>query len=248
MKKIFVCFTMFCIGFVSCQKTKQKKDVQQKVVQNVIVENVNPQDFKSIIAKENVVTLDVRTPKEVAQANIEGNSNINFFDPKFKDKVNLIDKSKVIAVYCRSGSRSARAAQVLKDNGFKKVYNLAGGMIAWQRANLPISTGTLGKDEHIKSMTLDEFKKILSSKKPVLVEFHTEWCLPCRKMAPIVDEIEKEFKGKAVVLRIDLDKSTEIAKKLKLTGVPVFRVYKNGKNTWKHNGVISKEELIKQLK
>jgi len=66
-------------------------------------------------------------------------------------------------------------------------------------------------------------------------------------MAPIIDEIEEEFKNKAVVMRIDVDKSREVGKAFSIQGVPVFILFKNGKEIWKHNGLISEEELKKQI-
>ncbi len=66
-------------------------------------------------------------------------------------------------------------------------------------------------------------------------------------MAPVIDEIEKEYKNKAVVMRIDVDKSKEIAKTFKIKGVPVFILFKKGAEKWKHNGMIAKEELTSQI-
>jgi len=82
----------------------------------------------------------------------------------------------------------------------------------------------------------------------VLVDFHTVWCAPCKKMAPVVDKIAGEYKGKAIVLRIDLDKSKEVAAHYQIQGVPVFILFKNGEQKWKHNGIISEEELQKIIK
>ncbi|MDF1676661.1 MAG: thioredoxin family protein [Vicingaceae bacterium] len=66
-------------------------------------------------------------------------------------------------------------------------------------------------------------------------------------MAPVIDEIETEYANKAVVNRIDVDKSKEVAKAYDISGVPVFILFVNGEQKWKHNGMISKEELKKQL-
>ena len=66
-------------------------------------------------------------------------------------------------------------------------------------------------------------------------------------MAPIIDGIEEKYKDKAVVMRIDVDKSKEVGKAYKIQGVPVFILFKNGKEKWKHNGMIPEEELKKQI-
>ena len=88
---------------------------------------------------------------------------------------------------------------------------------------------------------------MITTDKPVLVDFHTVWCAPCKKMAPVIDEIETEYANKAVVNRIDVDKSKEVAKAYDISGVPVFILFVSGEQKWKHNGMISKEELKKQL-
>lgn len=66
-------------------------------------------------------------------------------------------------------------------------------------------------------------------------------------MAPIVDKIETDYKNKEIATRIDVDKSKEVGKAYNVVGVPVFILYKEGKEVWKVNGIISEEELIKQL-
>jgi thioredoxin-like negative regulator of GroEL len=66
-------------------------------------------------------------------------------------------------------------------------------------------------------------------------------------MVPIVDELEIEFKEKVAVKRIDCDQSKELVKELNISGVPVFIIYKKGKEVWRHNGLIEKAELIKKM-
>jgi len=136
---------------------------------------------------------------------------------------------------------------LLKKNGFSKVYNLKGGISEWENNSFPIVKPDGTKDEKIQQITLANFKSLLATDKPVLVDFHTIWCSPCRKLAPIIDGIEDKFKDKAVVMRIDVDKSKEVGKAYKIQGVPVFILFKNGKEIWKNNGKNSKKELKKQI-
>ncbi len=212
-----------------------------------VIENVDAKTFKAFVDAGKGIILDVRTPEEVSAGSINNASIINFYDPDFNAKINLIQKDKQIYVYCRSGGRSSQAAESLKNNGFKKVYNLVGGISEWERKGFPIVKPNIAKDEKIKQISLAEFKSFLKTDKPVLVDFHTVWCSPCRKMAPIIDGIEGKYKGKAVVMRIDVDKSKEVGEAYKIQGVPVFILFKNGKQIWKHNGIVSEEELIKQI-
>ncbi len=239
---------VFSMVFVSCRLTTNKKENTQKTTETKpsFLKDVSPEEFKKLIDGD-VILLDVRTPDEVAQGQIEGSSSINFYDEDFVEKINLINKDKVICVYCRSGNRSSKAAKIMQQNGFNRIYNLDGGTMAWASQNFPLTKPTVKEDKHIKAMSLADFEEMLKTDLPVLVDFHTIWCSPCRKMAPIMDKIEEEYKGKAVVIRIDVDKSKEIAKAYNIKGVPVFILFKNGIQKWKHNGLISKKELISQI-
>ncbi|MCK9481400.1 MAG: thioredoxin domain-containing protein [Bacteroidia bacterium] len=212
------------------------------------IKNVDAQTFKQLIEQEEGIILDVRTPEEVVSGQIPNASTINLYDADFAQKINLMQKDKIIFVYCRSGARSAQAAQTLSQNGFDRVYNLQGGIMAWQNQGFALTTPTAKPDPNIKSMTLDDFNVLIKTDKPVLIDFHTVWCSPCVKMAPIIDQIEDEFGTKAVVKRIDVDKSKDVGKAYNITGVPVFIIFKNGKQVWKHNGMISKDDLTAELK
>ncbi len=212
-----------------------------------VIENVDAKKFKELVDSGKGIILDVRTPEEVSEGYINNASTINLYDADFIAKINLIQKDKQIYVYCKSGGRSSEAAELLAKNGFGKIFNLKGGISAWENSGFPIVKPDGTKDEKIKQMTLVDFKALLVTDKPVLVNFHTKWCSPCRKMAPIIDGIEEKYKDKAVVMRIDLDKSKEVGKAYKIEGVPVFILFKNGVEIWKYNGMISEEELIKRI-
>jgi rhodanese-related sulfurtransferase len=87
--------------------------------------------FEQKLAGSNTVIIDVRTPQEFAEGHIEGAMNIDFYDNHFENKINAIDKSKTILVYCKSGKRSGKAATILAKNKFKNVYDLSGGITNW---------------------------------------------------------------------------------------------------------------------
>lgn len=80
------------------------------------------------------IVLDVRTPEEFAEGHIPGAVLMNVNDTRFKQKVNKLDKSKTILVYCLAGIRSEKASAILKDSGFKEVYHLKDGIKAWSGA------------------------------------------------------------------------------------------------------------------
>jgi len=238
--KTFVKIVAAIIVLSSCNNNQAQQSVS-------IIENADAKQFKELVDAGKGIILDVRTPEEVSEGYINNASTINLYDDDFIAKINLIQKDKQIYVYCKSGGRSSEAAELLKKNGFSKVYNLKGGISEWENNSFPIVKPDGTKDEKIQQITLANFKSLLATDKPVLVDFHTIWCSPCRKLAPIIDGIEDKFKDKAVVMRIDVDKSKEVGKAYKIQGVPVFILFKNGKAIWKHNGMISEEELKKQI-
>lgn len=95
--------------------------------------NVSASEFAALKEKANHVVLDVRSPGELGQGAVPGHTMINFFDSQFKSKVSTLDKSKTYLVYCRSGNRSAQACAQMGDMGFEKIYNLIGGIGAWNQ-------------------------------------------------------------------------------------------------------------------
>ncbi|MEO5602813.1 MAG: rhodanese-like domain-containing protein [Cyclobacteriaceae bacterium] len=86
------------------------------------------------------IILDVRTPEEYQDAHIKNATLRDIYDPDFKEKVNNLDKSKPIFVYCASGIRSEKAANILSQLGFKKIYHMEGGLKQWISADKPVQT------------------------------------------------------------------------------------------------------------
>lgn len=94
-------------------------------------QNIDVPTFKQLMKKPNTVILDVRTAAEIAQQKIEGAVELDFYSPDFAKKVAALDKSKTYLIYCRSGNRSGQACQIMQNQGFSRLYNMQGGIIAW---------------------------------------------------------------------------------------------------------------------
>jgi thioredoxin len=192
--------------------------------------------------------IDVRTPGEFAQGHINQAQNIDLRASDFEQKAAKLDKSKPVYVYCLSGGRSSSAANTLSSMGFREVYNLSGGMMRWRATNMPETTASTVASASKPSMTMAQYKALLNTKKLVLIDFYADWCSPCQKMKPYLEEISKEMKDKVVVIRIDADANKALAKQLKVDALPVLFLYKGEKMVWSNKGYISKEEVVKKLK
>ena len=97
------------------------------------MENLTKEEWKEQVAKDdNAFILDVRTQDEVKDGYIPQSRNIDIYKgQEFVDEIEKLDKSKNYYVYCRSGKRSAQAANMMDQMGFGKTYNLQGGFMEW---------------------------------------------------------------------------------------------------------------------
>ena len=91
---------------------------------------INPEEMKTLLLDKDVQLVDVRSVKEFNEHYIQGAENI-VFDENFDIKLDNLDKEKPVVVYCKKGGRSARCAKVLQERGFKKIYDLEGGLTQW---------------------------------------------------------------------------------------------------------------------
>jgi len=188
--------------------------------------------------------VDVRTPDEYSKGHLINSVNIDWNGNNFDTEINKFDKSKPIFVYCLSGGRSSAAASNMREEGFKEVYEMEGGIMKWRAANLPETTNNTNTSTGINKKQFDE---LINSDKIVLVDFYADWCVPCKKMKPYLDEISNDMKDKVIVVRINADDNQQLCKDLNINGLPVLQVYKNKILTWTNTGYIEKENVLKNL-
>ena len=211
-----------------------------------IIEDVNVENFNQLIEKGDGIIIDVRTSQEFNSGHIIDATNIDFHSDDFSDKLENVRKDVPIYVYCRSGGRSSSAANKMEKLGFTKVYNMIGGIGSWQSEGYKTIKSKEGKISKQPKFTETQLNEILSNHKTVLIDFSTQWCVPCKKMKPIIEDIQRENPN-VKVLFIDADVNKELVKKYQVKGVPVFIVFKNGEEYFRKVGICNKEELTNQL-
>jgi len=228
---IFAFIGFFCH---SCLKGQTQQDKT----------NLTASEFSEKLSHTSSAQLiDVRSPKEFRSGHLADALNINWNSDDFMSKAGHLGPSKSVFVYCLSGSRSEEAAQKLRSSGFRDVYELDGGILKWRALGLPETPGA-----ESAGMSMQDFEAFLLPGKTVMVSFYAEWCPPCRKMKPALDEIASNTKDNVVIVRINIDENQAICKELKIDAVPVTHIYKNNKLAWSAKGYMKKEDLEAQLK
>lgn len=91
------------------------------------------------------------------------------------------------------------------------------------------------------------FDNIINGQKPVLVDFSAEWCGPCKMQAPILKELSAVVKDKIRIIKVDIDKNAEIARRFQIRSVPTLAFFKGGKMMWKESGVRTKTQLLQLI-
>ena len=94
---------------------------------------------------------------------------------------------------------------------------------------------------HVSDTTFEP--EVLKSDVPVLVDYWAEWCGPCKAIAPVLDEVAKEYSGKLKVAKVNVDENQEIPRKYGIRGIPTLMLFKNGNVEAQKVGALSKSQL-----
>ena len=196
-------------------------------------------EFQEQIKPTGVQILDVRTSQEYNAGHITHAFLADWLNEKqFKERVEHLDKTRPLFVYCGSGVRSNDAAKWLRNNGFQQVYELQNGIIGWKRNKNPLET-----EISTKQLTKIEYKAMVTAAPLVLIDFGAKWCPPCRKMEPVLEQLQTELHGKFVLQKIDAGIQIDIMEQLDVKELPTFILYKAGNEVWRKTGLVGLEEL-----
>lgn len=198
---------------------------------------------KEISTKENIQILDVRTPGEFFGGHIKNALQADWNDKKeFDRRISFVDKNKPVYVYCLAGGRSAAAAEKMRNAGYTNVYELSGGTNAWRAANKPLEGNS-----NEKQMSFDELNTAFNNTKTVLLDFGASWCPPCKLMEPVLKSLADNNPGKFTLVKVDGGRDQDILKEYKVTALPVFIVFKDGKQVWRKDGIATEKEIAEHL-
>lgn len=117
-----------CFG---CKKEESKATVST-------IEMISAEEMANLEDMESVQLVDVRTVEEFVSGHIKGAQNIVYLSDTWSTEIEKLDKEEPVYVYCAKGGRSAKCAQLLADAGFKKIYDLEGGIGQWKQAGKPV--------------------------------------------------------------------------------------------------------------
>lgn len=128
------------IGYITNEGPDTIGVSEVPVSDNSVLKLVDPQEFFSLSEDNTNILLDIRTPEEFTAGHVKDAINIDYYATDFQSKLKELNKDKTYLIYCRSGSRTETASQIMRGLGFKSVYELEGGINNWTAGNLPICT------------------------------------------------------------------------------------------------------------
>lgn len=99
-----------------------------------------------------------------------------------------------------------------------------------------------------KKFDMSNFEtEVLGANKPVLVDFWATWCMPCRMLAPTVEEVAEELDGRVIVGKVNVDEAPELARKYRVSSIPTLIVFENGEEVRRSVGVVAYEDILDML-
>ncbi len=210
-------------------------------------ERLSPKEFrKKFDNTSDALLLDIRTPEEIAKGYLKGAVFMDFYDSTFKEQVAVFDREKPVFIYCAIGGRSWDAAKIMQDMGFKKIYDLKGGIIVWKIKNYPFIK--LKSDSSRQGFNKAQFEKMIVKRPLTFVDFYAPWCGPCKIMVPALNRIEEDMKDSVLIVKINADENLQLMKDYSLKALPYVMVLQGTKIVFRQAGFMPEEAMRKIIR
>lgn len=138
----------------------------------------------------------------------------------------------------------------LSNESFYSFLHLKSSLLILEHIKFLINIDFVEVDmtNHPKTITDANFdQEVLKSEIPVLVDFWAEWCYPCKMVAPVVEEISKEYAGKIKVGKLDTDQNQYTAMQYGISGIPTLLIFQNGEIVDRIVGAVPKQNITQKL-
>jgi thioredoxin len=235
--------------------------IQQSVLgQATMMNHLSLQEFEKMTAKtKQPQIIDLRP---ISEFNLQHLPNaIHVTAAGYNETLKGLDTAKAIFIYATSNVSLSAGIEQLKIAGFSKIYGTFKDVTSIASEDMGTNVATIASTSNtaralaldsmqVKSngFSLDDYNKMIRKEKFLLIDFYADWCMPCQKMVPIIEEITKELKGKLLVKRLNVDNCKEVVSAMPVFPIPMLYLYKNGNLLWKNQGLIDKASLLEKIK
>jgi thiol-disulfide isomerase/thioredoxin len=186
--------------------------------------------------------LAARSEEEYLQNHLKGAISFNADnEANFQKQAKSLNKQNPVFIYAIANGRSGVLAKKLREIGFIDVTELPGGLSKWIGSGRSVES-TVGA-----GLSMADYQARLKSDKLVLVDFGSRYCGSCKKLAPTVDEVEKEHASNLKVIRIEAYENKALVSELGITLLPTLVLYKGNQAVWKKTGVTPKSEIQSRI-
>ncbi|MEO6521165.1 MAG: rhodanese-like domain-containing protein [Mucilaginibacter sp.] len=185
--------------------------------------------------------LDARSNEEFLQNHIKGAVNVDQKSATYQQTLDGLDKAKPTFVYSIANGRSSILSTQLRNNGFKAVYELPGGLANWVGSGYPIISTT----KKGVALSLSQYQSLTGSADLVLIDIGSKYCGACKRLVPVLDSLKTKTGFAAKVISIEQYDNTALAKQLKINVLPTLVLYRGKKEVWRRSG-FSSTQLIEE--
>lgn len=217
MKYIVLAFSL-AFTMMSCE---QKELVNKSIPAKEFHDSIKANKAEQLV--------DVRTAEEFARGNFPKSINIDLQSDDYKEKMKTLDKSKPVYLYCLSGERTKEAADIFAQEGFEYIITMEKGILGLNEGATKPPTARTASKSNASAVSIAQFDSAVANGKNIIVDFYADWCGPCKRMAPVLDELQEQNKENFTLVKVNIDHSRELAAKHGISSIPRLFVYKDGK-------------------